>query len=435
MINSQILVAETKNTFGSLFSKNFGWASEERLRGNFSKGLTQWGFQQTSGKISNAVVFAGEKVVIHIATKGHGVGYLGETGLVPVFSKTQIRITLHDVYRNVEKSILFNSFSKPLSHPDRYILWQVCDTEDWSAVSRSNKGICGLYVLKITDESLFYSRADWTNQIAPNTNMGFPSEETYLQVVSYEWRDALGKIQINPSKNVNVLSKSEFRTSSIDPYTTDNEADVFGNNTTFVDYERAVGLTDEQKKIVIRDNAMVLLSTQGPLLPADAPKSPILGIGMEQIISSDEQDINPSIRPAAIIEQSTLSKRTFSLSGKPVATNVFDELNGLVTDHEQSNFNFQTPILTFALNTSGVGSDNLNNGLAFVISGIRVNGFSISNGEESEFEIIVGDNNYEIDIEDNVSSESSDSSLSSSSDSSYEAGIGFMSIGSGFVIR
>ena len=56
----------------------------------------------------------GKKVIIHIATKGHGVGYMEYPNFGPVFSKTKLRITLYDTYRNVEKSVILIRFQNRL---------------------------------------------------------------------------------------------------------------------------------------------------------------------------------------------------------------------------------------------------------------------------------------------------------------------------------
>lgn len=399
ILNLPELVADTKSAFGSAFRQQLGWVAEDRLRGDMSTGMAKWGFKQANGKTSNAVVLTGEKVVIHIASKGHGVGYSRTASEGPIFSRTRIRITLHDTYRNVEKSVVFDSFSIPVSDPNRYIMWQVGDYGSWCEQSRTDTGVCGVYVLTVSDESIFYHRADWTDEVVLENGMSFPRSESCLQVVAYEWRDALGNIVIDPSRNSAVMTGVEFRTSPIDPHTTGNEASVFDSHTIFPLYESSNGMNAEQKSIVLRDNAMTLMSSQGPILPADAPHAQILGIGMTPINMPSDKNMGVSIRPAAAIEKNAEPRRTFSLSGRPAATNVLDELGAFVSDHNQGDFVFCDPVLATSFDVDGEASGELDGGLAWVTSGVRTTGMTLTTGGSSQTEISLCDEGYELSAE------------------------------------
>ena len=96
--------------------------------------------------------------------------------------------------------------------------------------------------------------------------------------------------------------------------------DIYNTKTVFPLYEYETGLSDEQKALVIRDNAMALLSSQGPILPADAVESTIIGNRNESCSFVIRCFGNlTSIRPSEISQTSIENARSSILSGQPVA--------------------------------------------------------------------------------------------------------------------
>jgi hypothetical protein len=414
VLNASGLAADTKAAFGSSFRQSLGWVAEERLRGDFASGATGWGFRQANGASSNAVVFSGERVVVHVAARGHGVGYWGDASDGPVFSKTRMRLTLRDLHRNVDKSVTFDSFSKPVGDPSRYFLWVVGETDPWVQGSRETDTTCGTYVLTVSDESELYRRADWTSPVEAGEGKAFPRPESSLKVVAYDWRDVLAGVATSPVRNAAVLSGAEFRTAAV-PNDAADEKSVFDSMTVFPSYEGDAGLSDEQKAVVIRDNAMVLLSSQGPILPADAPKAPVLGMGMSAAAAPDPIP-SPSTRPAEERTSAVGPRRTFSLSGRPVATNVLDDLSDMTPGRNQGYLSFADPVRVLSFASGGGSSGELDEGMAWILSGRNARGMELASGGSAQKTIVVGDEAYEITTEgDWVSSSSSSSSASSSS--------------------
>jgi len=415
-MNGAALAADTRAAFGSSFASSVGWVATERLRGDFGSGGVEWGFRQANGRTSNAVVLTGERVVIHVATRGHGVGYLGDASDGPVFSKTRIRLTLRDLNRNVDKSVVFDSFSKPVGHADRYVLWVVGDVDDWVAGDHAADMTCGTYVLTVSDESELYRRADWTDPIEPGDGKSMPRPESSLQVVAYDWRDALSGVQLHPSRNASVISAAEFRTAPVGVGDGPEEA-VFDSLTVYPSYEGDAGLSDEQKRVVVRDSALVLLSSQGPVLPSDAPCAPIVGIGMTAVATQSSTNEVPSSRPAENVPATLDRKRTFSLSGRPAATNVLDDLAAMASERGQAYLSFSDPPRVLAF--PGGAQPELDDGMAWVVAGRRTYGIGLAAGGSATADIVVGDEGYEVTTEgDWVSSSSSESSVSPSSVSS-----------------
>lgn len=416
IVNREDLISETKAAFGSEFSSQLGWVSEERLRGDFSVGSARWGFKHANGQVSNAVVFSGETVAIHFATKGHGVGYLSSAGNQPVFSKTVVRVTLLDLMRGAEKSVTFDGFSKPIDDPSRYLMWEVGGTDGFSQHARSSNGMCGMFVLCVSEESQLYAKADWTKEISIDDGMMLQKNESRMQVLAYDWRDALGNIALSPSRNVGMMSGVEFRTQPIDQNTSENEFDVFDNKTKFPTFELGVGLNDEQKVVVIRDNAMVLLSSQGPILPADAHQAPILGIGMTAAVLPSTRGPVVSTRPAEALPIAIQDSRTFSLTGRPATTNVLSDMGDFASEHGQGNFAFPNPIRMLAFGEGGEKSSGFDEGMSWALCGASSNGVFIPPGYENQFELLIGDVGRELNtVGDYESSSSSSSMLKSTS--------------------
>jgi len=407
--NRPALIASTKAAFRDEFRTSLGWVSEDRLRGNMMAGEVEWQFTCAKSKSATAVVLTGETIAIYVAAKGHGVGYLGDQSDGPIFSKTIIRITLQDTVRGVEKSVEFDDFSKPASYPSRTILWEVGDSGDWSERSRTSTGVCGRYILSIVDVSEFYLNQDWTNQVEASDGTAFPMPAARLQVLAYDWRDALGRIQMLPSRNATILSGVDFRTGVIDPDTPNDEASVFDSDTIFPTYDSA-GLTDNQKAVVLRDSAMVMLSSQGPILPADNPDSPILGISMTGVSLPNDKGALASVRPGAYIAAVPKATRTFSLSGKPVASNVLDDLNSMASDRNQGDFKFSDPVRVL--------SDEI--GVGWALSGAGAQWMGLVSGASYRADILLGDEGYELVTEGDWASSSSCSSSESSESSVRE---------------
>ena len=402
------LVAVTKTEFGDSYPTLFGGFSEQRIRGDFSSENIEWRFSQSGDRTSNAMVLAGEKVVIHVATLGHGIGYAYSSSNGIVFSKTKIRITLFDVLNGTEESVLFDSFSKPLYDPSRYFVWDVAPTSLDNLAIRTSSKICGLFILEVSDESSFYGRADWTLPLYED-GICFPGNSASMQVAAYDWRDSTGLVVVNPSENVYMVAGAEFRTASISPSTTETEVEVFDDKTVFPNFAYPTWSDDEQKTTVLRDNAMVLLSTQGPILTADAPRAPLMGMGrVGQTLPATVISSTVS-RPAAMQASEPLVERS-SLLGKPVATNVFDDVRGLVSNHAQGGFVFFDPVRVLAVNLDASASEDLDSGMGWMLSGVASTGMICSGSASTQMEIVVGDDGFMLDFDAEYSSSSSSSS-------------------------
>lgn len=403
--NRSELVTSTKAAFGTEFRSTLGWVTEERLRGDMMAGEAEWNFTCANGKASSAVALTGETLAIYVATRGHGVGYLGSTEDGPIFSKTIIRISLLDTMRGEEKSVDFDGFSKSLSHPSRTILWKVDQTGEWSEKSRTTSGICGRYVLTITDVSEFYRNPDWTDRVSLPDGMAFPSSESRMQVLAYDWRDVVGRVQIQPSSNTVMLAGVDFHTASIDPETVLSEAQVFDSATVFPAYDVA-DLTDEQKSVVIHDNAMVVLSSQGPILPADDPDAAVLGISMIAAPVSLDRRVLTVARPAAMLPGPKEEARIFSMSGKTVASNLLGDLTAIVSDRDQGDFKFPDPVRVLSES----------HGVEWAVSGSQCRWMKVITGASYRTGVILGNEGYELETgADYVSSSSSEMMSSSNS--------------------
>lgn len=425
VLNQDELTSSTQAAFGASYSKLFSGISKSRLRGDIGEGEAKWGFRNSSGdgRVSNAIVLGGEKVIIYVSPVGHGVGYIGDPEDGIVFTRTRVRITLYDLLRGVNKSVVFEDFSSPAGDPGRHFLWEVGGADAWSAPMRAATGLSGIFLLRVSDESAAYARADLSGE--PLARTGRITSETWLQVSSVDWRDAVGRIELEPSGNVAMVQGVEFRTADISPDTTMTEAQVFDAATVFPPYEPASGLTDEQKTTVLRDNAMSLLSSQGPILPADAPEAPIIGMGIESAPAAELIEI-PSARPAVIGTPSPrVASRLFSMSGKPVATNTLDALSEMTRWHDQGDAKFRDPIRLLSFLPDGTGTQDFDGGIGWSLAGASTGGAEFIGGGSFEADILVGDETYELDFEgdfvsssSSLSSVSSFSSLSSSSKSS-----------------
>ena len=412
--NQSVLTTDTKLAFGNLYASAIGWVPTCRLRGNFAKGMVSWGFSCGIGKVANAVTFVDEKIVFYIASKGHGVGYLGSASDGAVFSKTKIKITVRDLMRGSEKSVEFDGFSKPANHADRYLLWEVEEDGEWASESKSSTGLCGMFLVTIEDISEFYSNPDWSTRIWPKDGQSFPRSASCLQVLAYEWRDALGRIAINPAKNAFFSSDAEFRTETISPDTLSDEVAIFDSMTRFPLFQLSTPLSDEQKKTIIRDSAMVLLSSQSPILPADSSRAPIIGIGVSTLAMPPSRYPDASARPAELLSMDNGVNRLFSLAGVPVLNNTLDNLNSISADHSVEGIIFKDPARILSFDSNG-NAGGMYEGVTWSLSAGGSSGLALSSGGNYSTQVLMGDEGYEFRVDGDFASSSSSSSSSISS--------------------
>jgi hypothetical protein len=450
ILNKESLADTTKNLFGGELPAIFQRANPERLRGDFRKGDAVWGFRETSPHktkdMSSAVVLAGEKVVIYIAPVGHGLGYLDLAQDGIVFAKTNLEITLFDVLRGVEKTVMFDNFESPPDDPSRYILWEPKERDLENEGLYGDYGFNGLYSIRIRETSSYYVRADWTEPLEFPNNTTPPINESWTQFAAYWWARALNECQypVSPVRNVNVLQNAEFRTNiPINLLLPPTIQYAFDHNTDFPSFLRIVAgetldLTDEQKEIVMRDSAMGLLLAQGPILLGDSGISPTIGIGItDKAPKPDDAKRPTTVRIADANEHQV--NRLYGLDGIPAVTNLHQPLSDLVSNHNSTNFSFRNPVRVIESSSAGIGSKVLFSPTGLVVQWAS----SVGNTPDFRMSVTIGQHPgiEETDIESeedalfqssssSVSSASSTSSSSASSPSSANSSLSSLNSGS-----
>jgi hypothetical protein len=357
-------------------------------------------------------------MVIHIAPVGHGAGYLKGAPDDIAFASTNLQLTLYDLLRGGSRTLEFSDFSSPADDPGRYIQLKLPEDNTVGDDFFGARGLNGLFLLEVREESELFSRSDWTEPIS-----GSFGNEAWMQILSASWRTVLAETPVDPRRNVAFMEDTEFRTGPIDPDGTETVEEIFDDLSTFPDFLRISGgipvdLSSEQKEVIIRDGVMAYLSSQGPILPADAPQTPVVGIG----ITSSAED--PSTPPQTVVRgdfsgfKGNSVSRLFTLDGIPPAINALESLSDMTGMNNQTKIEFRNPLRVLVSDLDGDSDgDVLDEGMAFATGGTDLVSMDVLSNVSgpTKLSVILSNDSLEaisLEAEDEEESTSSGDSLS-----------------------
>ena len=392
VLNSDQLAEVTKSLFEGELPPVFRAVSPLRLRGDFRNRDAVWGFRETcphrdSKQMSNAVVLTGEKVIIYIAPQGHGLGYLGLAGDGMAFAMTSLHITLFDILRGVEKTVVFSNFGAAANDPSRFILWQPAEKDAENEQMYTDKGFNGLYSIRVREVNTYYSKADWSQELQFPDDTTPPVNESWTQFAAYWWKRSLVESEVNPAHNPFFLSNVEFRNGvALDGNTIQQD---FDDRTKFPNFLRVAGaqtfdLTDEQKEIVMRDSTMGLLLAQGPILTGDSGVVPTIGISITD--GAGDPRIERSTVVRIVDEASPQPNRLYGLNGVPAITNLHQPVADMASNHNATTFSFRDPAKMIESTVAGVGSN-----IVFSPNGVEIKwAGTVSNVVDLQTALVLG---------------------------------------------
>ena len=338
VVNKEAMPALTASRFvngmpGALRSLN-----GDRLRGDFGKADAVWGFRETclssDFRYSNAVGLADQKLLLYVAPLGHGAGKLAFSE-EPVFAYTTLQLTWFDVVNGTSEDFFFDNFETPADDLSRFVSLNI-PSYDYI------QGIHGLYVLRVRESNAYYQTADRTVTLDVDPLLASKNNESFLQIITFWTNEILNEVVFNPSQvgwygDAKILS--DVQNNPVN--NNDTLVKIFDDRSRFPDYlpssaGNPVDISPSEKEAIILDNTLAALSTQMPILPADCPLSPLLGVGITESGDVSQSPIVPIVRanPPLVVSPEKLP-RLFSLVGIAPATNLLADLNELTDDHDQ----------------------------------------------------------------------------------------------------
>ena len=360
--NQRSLKAMTSSAFGGVLPSSLLGFDKNRFRGDFLARDAVWGLRETSSDenqpFSTAVAMTGAELTFYIEPLGHGVGYLRCAPERTVFTRTIITISVTDLLRNTSESIEFRRFEDPENSLSRYFKWTIPESDGDSENLFSSDGVHGVYLLNIVEKSDFYLNPELSNELILPDGITPSANESNVQIRVYDWKKILNDVSsIGNYRNITFNSGVRVLTSYINPAALQTPNEVFDSNTYLPSFQPSTSagelpLTNEQKSSVMMDNAMVLLSSQIPVLPSDSRLSTLMGTGMKTGGPISIQAQQSAVRTRAVSENINLTaSRTFGLNGVVVCQNTYSDLKGLTSDRNQSGSVLSDPPSSFLIDS------------------------------------------------------------------------------------
>ena len=365
ILNKESMVDRTTSYFNGVLPPVLQPMDGERLRGDFRERSAIWGFRELStmaARQSNGVALTGERLVIYIAPRGHAAGHL--SGYAdPIFARVTLIVTAYDLAHGTQASTAFNNFTSAADDPSRYLHLALPEYDSIAASFAASQGVHGSLVLALQETYEFFQKADFTDPLSDLTVVN----ESYTQIQTIYWKGVLSALTVTPNTNIELLTNCDFRKYNLPINTTVTPvSSVFDRNLAFKDFRRSTKIggvltpvdpTVEQKETIVRDGTMGLLSTQLPILPADASPSPVLSLGIASAPSVPAFSESVVARPAAgDLQNVTTRSRFFGLNGAPPAVNTLETLNALTNNHAQLSLTLRDPLRVLSCDCLGRGT-------------------------------------------------------------------------------
>lgn len=357
---------------------NQNWINADRLRNDLIQDDIKWGFKETnniakdSRAISNAFCFAGQKLSFYIAAEGDDAGYVGNTWC---YCKTNIIVTVLDILTGTQTQLAnFSNLSSSSTDSSRYFQWTVPAQND-SVYFKY--GLFGMFVIKLDITRQLFKDAQMTEGFdipCPNKS------QSLLQLLTYS---APNEMIFVSSDNIPIVTGPITWHSSYN--------DLFANSI-FASFEslNANGLTDDQKRAIITDQAAVLFMSQHPVVVADCYPSKIIGLGCSEVIRPVyryDKHLNNKIKEAI----SLITDRLYGMIATYKAFNYIDDIQNNFSNFNQSKQKIRDPEKSVIVNKDGVIDQEYGiNGIQFNPYVVELNNSDIiGSGKSFEFDVLL----------------------------------------------
>ena len=399
LVNSADLKTITRTRFGGVLPTPLSSMPNERLRGDLSSRDAVWGITEassTSSKhLSSTSVLCEEEVWFYIKPSGHPAAFLKGANNDTVFAESTLTISIHDTVHDTTETLDFRNFRLAPDDPGRYMRWVVPSPDRSNRILYDQIGVHGLFVLTITESYRLYKDSNWTQEIDLPLDMAVPQNLSSVYIRAYLWSQVLHDVtQIGENLNNGVLEDAYMLTCIPDPTSSDTPEDIYDNCSDYPSFERLDSpLSDDEKRVVIMDNSLALLSSQIPLLTSDSPLAGLIPIGMgESTPGSQEPPVVARI-DSGIPSDNISQPRTFSLDGVPAAFNLHSDLSMLTSIRNAGGVTLQDPPRFFVSNSSGdLDTSAADSGIGFCLRGHTVTSMQAPcNSHPSEsLELVLG---------------------------------------------
>ena len=327
---------------------NEKWHDKDRQRGSPVKIQPLWGFIETrhatklSHAMSNAFCFADQQLTFHIATEGHGMGYIGDQWL---YCKHSMSISYLDVLNGNEAVMhTFDDFNSSTDDASRSFTWTVPsqDQEAWGQY-----GMFGMFVIRIDVTNTYYYDARMEKEYYgsyPNKNSSLLSLLTY----------SAGKELYDVTSGGLTILKT--------PVTEFEALDDIFDKTIFDDLTslNQNDLTDAQKRAIVADQIAVVFMSQHSVVTADYYPSKILGYGMKAGVQTETVIKKAASYANKYPEIYEVAKdRLFGMVATVEKFNFVDELVEMFPNYQQSAQDLRDPSRILLTDADGMLSDDI----------------------------------------------------------------------------
>ena len=350
---------------------NEKWHNSKRQQSSLVETKPIWGFKETthptkiSQGLSNAFCFSDQNLTFHIATEGHGTGYVGNQWL---YVRQSMEVSYLDVLSGNEVVLYeFSDFNSDIKDPSRFFEWVVPEQNVGAFVSH---GLLGMFVLRIEVTNQYFYDAAFEKPYdlqCPDKNLSLLSLLTY---------SAAKELTDVTEGGIDILDESIAQFESLEDIF---EKTIFDNLTNLNEND----LTVDQKRAIVADQVAVVFMSQHPVLNADYYPSKILGYGMKEGVKA-ETIINKAATYAERFDEVSdlAADRLFGMVATVEKFNFSKELEEIFPNHSQSNQIIKDPSRVILVNESGELDDDLG------VEGILFNPYAIETaGTEMLFDV------------------------------------------------